>query len=168
MLALAEFTADDLTGATGITSYGAHSLIRRLSADGVVCQVDDAGRPGRGSDARRDDGTFKPVAYQVVRRTGAMPRAVDEKHFWQCQAWRTMNVHRRFTPAEIHRCMQADSVSLRALSRWCKALAGAGYLRQHGPSTPGQENVYQMVRYDGPEPPMIVACRAQAEAWNEC
>ena len=144
--------------ASGLTASAARALLRRLAGRGLIERLDDAAPPGLPGDRRRTDGTFCGHVYRVTPEAlGRVPRAVDAVHYWQAQAWQAMRIKRRFTASELARAMEPGLCSVIALRKWCKALAGAGYVRPVGAPTPGRERLYTIVRDAGPEPPFVRA-----------
>lgn len=89
-----------------------------------------------------------------VANGGRMPREIDRHYYWQMQAWQAMRIHREFTASELLRSMEEDLTTERTIRRWLKALSRFEYIRQVGPTTPGQETLYQIVM-DVPDAPIV-------------
>lgn len=71
------------------------------------------------------------------------------------QAWQSMRVMRRFTQADL--LTVAPAVGKSALTKYCRALEAAGFLRIVQPrlnGRPGSHNVYMLVRDTGPKAPI--------------
>lgn len=150
MWALSFFTSEDVVAGSGMTGHSARALIRRLLKGGVIERA----------QARQVGQSGSREVYRLASGVSGIPREVDDAAYWQHQAWTAMRILRRFTASEVLRAMWPGAASLRSVGRWCRALAAEGYLRQHGEPVPGQENVYQLVRDEGPDLPVLSMERA--------